>query len=93
MSKDLNQFYREMWTWVQDGCKGHPVFKTHYGLCHNLRRWEAGTNADLIRDQERCFFLQCGSVRVPFNNDVEEYLHEDKYQNPKRLAFIKEHAK
>jgi len=95
MSSELKKFYQEVWAWVQGGCPEHRVFKKHYGLCHNLRYWSC-VNEDLISEQDCLFGLSGGNVDYPFNIGHLDWACEANngsfYKNPKRLAFIEEHA-
>ena len=101
MSDELKQFYRELWAWIQDGFPGHKVFSKHSPICLNLDRW-AGLRvflrASVASENNTLLIDAVGSRWLPFNSaDDPKYEHELRhgsfYQNPKRLAFIEEHAK
>jgi len=98
MSKDLKQFYKEMWTWIQEGCPvRHLCFGRDQGLCRNLVIWTDGGRDDLIEEQDILFTKSYGNSLLPFNESWSEYCKESSretiYRNHKRLAFIEENAK
>jgi len=104
MSKELKQFYSELWAWVQEGCRQHTVFSTDTGLCTTLRRWSDfneelhnNRNEELYNEQKALLINQCGTSTYPFNM-CARYYEEDCacntiYDNSKRLSFIEGHAK
>lgn len=90
--RTLKQFYRQMQAWIDDGCPEHEVFSRRCGLCVNLASWAWGDDFNFdLKNQ----FDEAGlHRRHPFNGgNPEQYLNElDRYKNPARLAWIKEHA-
>jgi len=96
MSDELKQFYRELWAWIQDGFPGHKVFSKYSPICLNLDRW-AGLRVLLTRENMDLLLDVVGDRCFPFNSPAEDFAKEHRdgsfYQNPKRLAFIEEHAK
>ncbi|MFP1891056.1 hypothetical protein ACLEEJ_00360 [Lonsdalea quercina] len=100
MSDGLKQFYRELWAWVQDGCPMHKIFRCERSLRVSVTLWSQmymPVGLDLAGEQYKIFDALAGSTIYPFNHDSSCWLLELKngtfYQNPKRLAFIEEHAK
>ncbi len=104
MSEELKRFYREFQAWLDAGRPKHPDFRSYVGLCSNLRAW-ADTNFThkryqlLIDEQTALFDEAFGDDHdgTPFDHLGFKYCHENgmyghKYANPKRLAWIKEHA-
>jgi len=100
MSDELKQFYREIWAWVQDGCPEHAAFHPKRALCGALAFWGGmnGPHHIGLYDEQRNMLDSLGCWTVcPFNRDIKDWEDErargEFYQNPKRLAFIEEHAK
>lgn len=101
--KLLRQFYIEIYTWVVDGCPGHPVFKKQAGLCSTLEMWcyyqgcqeYTGTEVRMLLQRQ---FIRAGlSKSYPFNApDTRIYYDElDKgtlYENPRRIQWLHDHA-
>ena len=89
------QFYREIQKWISRGMKDHPIFHKDIGLCVTYRLWGAYTNNkihSMVND-----FTTAGLHHVfPFNESRPDYNKElwtdSIYMNPRRLAWIKEHA-
>ncbi|MFP1879757.1 hypothetical protein [Lonsdalea quercina] len=97
MSDELKQFYRELWVWVQDGCPDHAVFIKTHAICWNLDQW-SGYRMPLTRENNDLLLDVFGNSFFPFNSEgawefARERAEGGFYQNPKRLAFIEEHAK
>lgn len=89
------QFYRDIQKWINGGMKGHQIFQKDIGLCFTYRYWSRYTGNKLhdIRDD----FKTAGLYQVsPFNENILDYNKErlaySIYMNPRRLAWIKEHA-
>ena len=101
MSDELKRFYRELWAWIQGGCPGHKVFSKRSSICLNLERWAGNRvllRASLASENGALLLDAVGDRWLPFNSAGDpKYEHEVRYgsfyQNPKRLAFIEEHAK
>jgi len=100
MSDELKQFYRELWMWVQDGFPIHAVFHPKRALCTVLTFWGQMNvlhHIDLYSEQNKLFDELGNGTHYPFNQDLDDWVDECRcgefYQNPKRLAFIEEHAK
>lgn len=98
MESLLKQFYIDMNNWIEAAYEGNPVFRSHTGLCYNLVRWGVDKNLNCSDLQEALVdqFMDAGlDPNYPFNKNDTEYDDERKglmYQNPARLAWIKEHA-
>lgn len=98
MSPRLTQFYRELLEWFDDGMTGYK-FNSRTGICYNLYLWsydpyEFRMLADELRNQ---FSSEGLNDQYPFNSGDDQYALEGSeyktYQNEKRLAWIREHAK
>lgn len=98
--KTLKQFYREIQQWIDDGCPEHEVFDTNNPLCKTLCYWGAMLalpEIDALSVEMGNAFERDGLSGVfPFNSIRGSMNREAKtgtvYQNPARLAWIKEHA-
>jgi len=105
MSDELKQFFREIHGWVNDGCPEHKRFDRRHSLCFAAERWfrwslccDFGTICVAEEEMRKLFKkVDCEHFDFPFNAGPKGWMSEleggDFYQNPKRLAFIKEHAK
>lgn len=95
---NLTDFYRSMQAWI---VAGRPIvnplgFYKGVGLCGNLSIFCPNTDifTRLAHEMAQQFERAGLDTRVPFNSLENPYWVEfDKYENPKRLAWIKEHAK
>ena len=89
------QFYREIQKWISEGMKAHPIFRKDVGLCSVYFLWGCHTNNKIhnIRDDFEAAGLHSD---LPFNESLLDYNKERTtdsiYMNPRRLAWIKEHA-
>lgn len=100
MSPELKAFYQTMLAWLANDMPETAYFDRHAGLCHNLVMFLRARNTkweDLcsITEEQRAQFRQAGLDQVyPFNYDGNDYTDDrhTMYENPKRLAWIKEHA-
>lgn len=89
------QFYRDIQKWINEGMKNHPIFHRSIGLCSAYRYWIRYTGNkrhNIVND-----FTTAGLHHIfPFNENVPDYNKErmaySTYMNPRRLAWIKEHA-
>lgn len=101
MPTKLKLFYIAMQAWIDSGFKVNPHGFIHcVGLCTNALRYDIATgdfnheaHTDLKNHLASSFD---GDAECPFNGCLENY-HREKdyssmYQNPKRLAWIKEHS-
>lgn len=82
---DLQQAINEIYLWVKDGCPQHKYFSTDAGLCSNIgwvtKRYSVDINTYFFGEDE-----------YPFDGDWFSYnACTNKYTNPKRLAWLKEH--
>lgn len=97
MSPELKQFFLGIHEWVEQGCPEHEIFSKHRGLCSNLTHLCSSQGFDSFELKgELDFLLRTVSSKpmVPFNNSSNPYCSEiwdgTIYQNPHRLAFIKQ---
>lgn len=93
ISHKLQEFYNEMNKIISDPSYRPDWFDSKVGLCLNCVRY------NYSRDElQEHLFLAGLSPIFPFNNNDTEssYTHEKHtdtlYQNPARLAWIKQHA-
>jgi len=102
MSNELKQFYRELLSWVNEGCPKHPIFEKHRPLCITLHSWCIYNEyylefTSFQREQRALFHKLNDNPACPFNQDYCEWKTETRnhlvYKNLKRLAFIGEYAK
>ena len=92
--KTLKQFYIEMQAWIDAGCPEHEAFRDYRALCSALTHW---TESSSLVDEIISSFAAAGlSPNYPFNSSLRDFENENDhnkiYQNPARLAWIKEHA-
>lgn len=99
ISPSLQAFYREVQAWVDEGCPDRVDLMSVVGLCGNLSNWLAKQGLpndaiDLIYQEQSRLFEAAGlAPDYPFNEDDCDYdLEINKYRQPARLAWIKEHA-
>lgn len=97
MTDELKQFYRDYLTWVERGAPESRDFNAGTGLCDNLSSWACArfninTAVDLDSEQERMFSRAGLSASYPFNNELSYGREHDKTKNPKRIAWVREHA-
>ena len=105
MSDEMKQFFREIHEWINDGCPEHKIFDCSDSLCLAADRWfsqslfrDYGAICAAEEEMKKLFKkVDCENSNFPFNAGIEEWVSELAsgafYQNPKRLAFIEEHAK
>lgn len=103
MSKELQQFYIAMNAWLVAGAPiGGPRnpygFNHMHGLCANLFRFcreeELPHNKSVLLSYEldHSFTLNGLHSSRPFNNSVTDWACEqNRYQNPLRIKWIKDH--
>lgn len=89
------QFYREIQKWIREGMKDHPIFHKYASICSIYRLWGFHTD-NKIHDMGDDFKTAGLDYYFPFNETVQDYSKELQtgsiYMNPRRLAWIKEHA-
>lgn len=82
---DFQQAINKIYLWVKNGCPEHDYFDVYFGLCTNIM-FAANCGCGDIS-----YILFKGN-EYPFNDNPSDYFNEDnKYTNPKRLAWLKEH--
>ena len=100
MREELKRFYHELQEWVDEGMPPHADFYPECGLCASLYDWAdrryGSDTVDALYDTQRAMFREAG-LDKDFPFDTEEsyqqaYMNDAMYRNPKRLAWIKEHA-
>lgn len=103
----LKKFHQDLQAWIDAGRPAptkHNDFANIYGLCGNLTKWSNRVGLTVVTDAAlhrllKVLFLEAGlDAEFPFNDGkVDQYRKEENHQafylNPKRLAWIKEHAK
>ena len=95
----LKDFYKDLLTWINEGCPEYNTynFQPHVGLCTSFKKWVLKTYPDDVfwLDEFTYTFVKEGLDRwQPFNQSYKEYINkQNKYTNPARLNWIKEHAK
>lgn len=97
MSPELALFYREVQNWISQGFPEHPIFSPDYAVCLNLSIW-SDHSEDLTHELKRQFKKEGLNSVYPFNNGnnsefLEELMAEKLWQNPKRLEWVRNHAK
>lgn len=98
-SGNLTAYYLAILNWIETGESVFP-FDTTYGLCGNAyvfcRQDEAATKV-LVKEMQSQYEQAGLFYLLPFNDEGKgdvPYLDEaNKYQNPKRLQWIKDHAR
>lgn len=93
----LDQFYVELQAWIDGGCSEHRIFRRNQPICDQLIDWEERYPDtvgiwELARDQMAGAGL---STYSPFDDSDALDAAMDMgtiYENPARLAWIKEHA-
>lgn len=97
-SGDLSAFYLAILNWIETGESVFP-FDHRVGLCGNTYMFVGNGNyckaRMLIEEMKHQFHQAKLDVNWPFNTgeDAVHYKSErNKYQNPKRLQWIKDHA-
>ncbi|MFP1749215.1 pentapeptide repeat-containing protein [Lonsdalea quercina] len=94
VSGPLREFYQELQDWIVEGYKKHRTFKKDVAICDALKRWSC-SDSSLMLENERQFAVRGLDTGFPFNV-VHGWLREQQcstfYENPRRLAFIKEMA-
>ena len=91
ISHKLQEFYNEMNKIISDPSYRPDWFDSQVGLCLNCVRY----NYSQDELQEHLYYAGL-SPTFPFNNVRSDYTYEKEtrtlYQNPARLAWIKQHA-
>lgn len=106
MNKHLKQFFKELQQWIDAGCPEHPVFKNNTAICNSLInymcfKWPHASQETLMKAQLALHSLlweQFSLSKFPLNNGSLRMYYEEIetgtiYQNPARLAFIRQHSK
>lgn len=98
-SNELTAFYQAIQKWIDEGCSWeNKFFSPRFGLCANLLNYcdQMGIESvwHVLREE---LFMQFTDARLdesfPFDESYEAFrLSLSKYTNPKRLAWIKQHA-
>lgn len=98
-SEALTKFYKEIQQWIDGGCKAHKAFYACGGLCLNLRQWwlcqQNGSFKHFarLRNELSQQFLESGlDTYSPFDKDDFYCFEENKYTNPARLQWIRDHS-
>lgn len=82
---DLQQAINEIYLWVKDGCPEHNYLDACAGICSNVS-WISCYESGEVNE------LLFGDNEYPFDGDRFSYnTCTNKYTNPKRLAWLKEH--
>lgn len=98
MSPLLQDFYNEMYRIICDDSYRPEWFDCEHGLCWNLWKYLKSVGADfqtlsIIDFELTNSFLASGLCsEYPFNRCIVDFEKENKYTNPKRLAWIRQHA-
>ena len=85
ISESFQQALNELYLWVKAGCPPHKDFDCCAGICSNL---------SFVSDYESTEInsMLFGENEYPFNTCWQEYKSENnKFTNPKRLVWLKEH--
>lgn len=94
--EQLKQFCIELNAWIEEGCPlGNDIFHRDDGICWSFIRWMYfRCKKDLRMDE--CAARLFNGNRFPFGDSERfrrEQIYHTLYQNPARLAWIKEHMK
>ena len=99
MSNELKAMFVWLQQWIDAGFPENRFgIDKGFGLCQVVNRWEIshgylGPTKGLLKEELKRFFD--GKLH-PFNNTSGDFIKEAMdgrhYENPKRLAFIKEHS-
>lgn len=95
-SGNLTAYYLAILNWVETG-ESVFNFDKGMGLCGNTVRFTSKEQARLLTAELQSQLVCAGlDEHLPFNNtemdEIPYSLEHDKYQNPKRLQWIKYHA-
>lgn len=93
--EQLRQFCIELNAWIEAGCPDHKVFHRNDGICWNFAQWIGTKIGEYIIPSSTPITKYFGKT-YPFGtqDDFEtEQANLTLYQNPARLAWIKEHMK
>jgi hypothetical protein len=96
MSPTLKKFFLSIHEWVEQGCPEHRVFLKTCGLCGTLQGYAQLLNLEghPLGDELDALLRPIDGTGIPFNDALYEYWKEQNlgtiYQNPHRLAFIKQ---
>ena len=96
MSPELQKFFLEIHEWIEQGCPEHEVFLKNSGLCATLEAYAGFLNLEYrpLNSELDNLLRPIDGSSVPFNPSLQAYRSElyskSIYQNPARLAFIKQ---
>jgi len=85
----LKEFCQEMLAWIDGGCGEHDDFCPTVGLCTNYRMLFLANSLEYYLIATMDTVHPFGGVNMYFEESETQTL----YQNPQRLAWLKEHAK
>lgn len=99
----LNEFYKEIILWFEQGRHDGPIFTNSRGLCANLNRWSSNqplnenTRTELISEMSRQFAKAGLCLIYPFDERStdalryasfsEDSMYNRMYLNPQRLNW------
>lgn len=90
--EQLKQFCIELNAWIEDGAIYGRPFDNTVGLCGNFKYWkDSDINYHAYKLMGYLFVEEGLDSDYPFGYYIGE--EETLYQNPARLAWIKEHMK
>lgn len=93
MSDNLKAFYQAYSEWLDEGAPDGYMFDRLSGLCYNLWCWSDYTDG-LCSEMKQQFRKAGLDTEYPFDETREAYLECDNmHLNPRRVAWVKEHAK
>lgn len=95
-SGNLTAFYLAILNWIETGDSVFN-FDKGMGLCGNTSRFTSKEQARHLTAELQSQLACAGlNEHIPFNDaeegDIPYSLEHDKFQNPKRLQWIKYHA-
>lgn len=92
-SKEIIAFYRELDSWIKDGCPVHAVFRSTAGLCCNLDDWATNDYWEML-SEEIIEQFDCANLDSSYPFGGDDYLTRMQagtmYECPKRLAWIED---
>lgn len=97
----LKEFYQDILKWIEARCPAdHPYYTTSFGLCFNLERWKFENNlsvgTELDNLQYRMFAEAGLHPHCPFeewNEYCKRKFSGTMFENPQRLAWVRDHAR
>lgn len=100
-SINMHRFFKDLSTWIDQGCPIYNEwrFDTICGICGNLHMWGirkdlSNEEIDRLLDELRAQLInEYLDPEYPFNSTPAAYVYEEnKFTNPWRLEWIKEHT-